>query len=187
MNVNMKHIWKRRYTIRIGICIIYLFIIGLYLMQKVYDEKLKALQILQKRQLEERNERKQKEQKDKFLTNFQLELDKKKRELAEGNNNKPSSTAFVESKAFDNDTLVADLSDESLEDEDGALSSELSNSLSISTHDHIPEIDRSTKPTLNDICKDQLCELIVPYKSIIDKFVNLARKNTGMGVVLAAS
>ena len=132
--------------------------------------------------MEERTEKQQRKQKDQFLTNFQLELDKKKRELAIGNNNKAIPTAPSDPEQLSDDDENQLISDDSLEDEDNVLSLDLSNTLSISTNDKIerPQIpDRSTKPNLSDdFGRDQLCELIVPFKSITEKFSNLSRANT---------
>lgn len=146
---------------------------------------MRARQQLLQKQLAEKTIQQQREQKDHYLTNFQIELDKKKRELAEGKI-RPTTSIVPEPSApsFEDNTNGYQSNESSFEEEEEeqqqALSAEFSNTLSISEQDQIliPQVDRSTKPTLYEVESDELCQLIVPFKSIIDKFGSISRANT---------
>lgn len=117
------------------------------------------------------------------MANFQLELDKKKRELVEGTVTVPSAPPQFDSSEnghqSDGDSLLS-------EDDDSegppSLPTDLLNSLNLSESAHKPSIDRSTKPAVvfpEPAIDGQLSELIVPFRSIKEKFSKLARSNTG--------
>lgn len=142
---------------------------------------VKNLQIKQKQKLED----KKKEQTDSFVANLQLELDKKKRELAE-NKAKSSLSEFRnvhDDNIKDGENLNDIVSGDDEDEDDESItnsSSSLISSPNLSTIEPInkPQIDRSKKPLLETLGTDQLSQMIVPFKAITDRFVALARANT---------
>lgn len=137
---------------------------------------MNARKVQQQAKLEEKN----KIQTDNFVANFQLELDRKKRELAE-NKEKPSRFLATEESQLisDESGLHSDESNLTEEDDSSPSSSESAISPShLAGGGSKPQVDRTTKPALHDACREALSELIVPFKSIVDRFLNLANSNT---------
>ncbi|KAJ6217159.1 hypothetical protein RDWZM_008316 [Blomia tropicalis] len=157
--------------------------------KKEYDEMVKNLQIIQKQKLEN----KKKEQTDSFVANLQLELDKKKRELAE-NKAKSSLSEFRnvhDDNIKDGENLNDIVSGDDEDEDDESItnsSSSLISSPNLSTIEPInkPQIDRSKKPLLETLGTDQLSQMIVPFKAITDRFVALARANTNRNIETCA-
>lgn len=115
---------------------------------------------------------------DEFVSDLQRQLDLKRKELEERN----KRSSVIPSVPVVPSAPKVPVADKPTVDEDSEedLSDEIS-SLSVSDKVVKPAIDRSTKPTnlVVDLGKtDQLSALIVPFKSITEKFTKVAQSNT---------
>ena len=147
--------------------------------QRIYDERLKSQNELLKKQrlVESQNERSKLDSN--FVVNFQSQLDRKRKELASRRKD-GENTSSIEDQ-------LASLDDDEASEEESSVEDVPSEGLSeLTMHEQAPSappmVDRSTKPAVldTDFDKDQLSELIVPFKSITDKFAQIAQSNTSM-------
>lgn len=109
---------------------------------------------------------------DDYVANFQSQLDKKKKEikLDELKKQLPETGKEEDEEEENSSTPVKE-------------SSSVSSTVPEVNRSSKPFFDRSTKPSislLDNSDGDGLRKLIVPFKTIVDKFTNLAQNNTSL-------
>mgnify|MGYP006887437425 FL=1 len=120
--------------------------------------------LIEQRQKDQQNLEDKKRQD--YVTDLQSQIDKKKRELVD------KKDEHLKEETVDVNEMSSD---------EESLSTSIDQPTKTEIHKR-PVIDRSTKPSmslLDDVDRDTLRSMIVPFQDLTKKFVKIAQPNTG--------